>query len=173
MSRSANPSMYDGPGRSTSRVDESLDTDVVGARAVAQVVDLFAAPVFAVVLATLVLRVDLEFTTLAVVIVALSYFLYNVLFEALFGGKTVGKLVAGIEVRSVGGDPASLGQIVVRNFPAVVVPTLVFYLVALLSIAMDDHNRRLFDHVAHTVVVRARSPSGPSPDRIPERERRF
>lgn len=132
-------------------------TDVVGSRAVAQVVDWFAIFVvtFGVGIAFL-LGLDGSLSQSGVTILAvLCSFLYNATLEGVCNGQTVGKRLVGIRVQGERGSDVSFVQALIRNIPAIFSPGLFLYLVALLSIAMDDKKRRVFDHAASTIVVRA------------------
>ncbi|GAB3691686.1 hypothetical protein GCM10028857_29370 [Salinarchaeum chitinilyticum] len=130
-------------------------TDVVGSRAVAQVVDWIVAIVVTFGVALLLLETGVQPTRGAFGLIAgTSAFLYNALLEGFWGGQTVGKRLVGIRVRGQRGSDVSVGQAFIRNIPAIVSPGLLLYLVALLSIAMDDKKRRVFDHAAGTIVVR-------------------
>jgi uncharacterized RDD family membrane protein YckC len=130
----------------------SYDTDVVGERALAQVIDWIA--IFAVtVLLAVVTAAATRSQGVTVLVAALTAFVYNTGLEAV-NGQTVGKHLTGITVRSRRGAPASLGQVAIRNVPALFSPGLLLYFVALLSIATDREDRRLFDMAADTVVVR-------------------
>ncbi|UPV74350.1 RDD family protein [Halorussus limi] len=145
------PSRYHRPDRSS--------TDVVGARIGAQVVDLVLlfvqVMVVAVGLAALV-RPESEAAVEGYVGIAfLTLPLYGGLLEGFWNGQTIGKRVAGIRVVNRTGEAASVGQAFVRNVPAVILFSWLTSAVALAAIAIDDHNRRVFDNFAGTYVVKA------------------
>lgn len=132
------------------------DTDVVGARIGAQVVDivLMTVQVFAItfVLSALTGSSDPRpFFFLSL----LTLPLYGGLLEGYWDGQTVGKRLFGIRVVDESGRACSVGQAFGRNAPAVVMPGWLAYLVALASMAASDRRQRLFDRFAGTVVVRA------------------
>lgn len=139
------------PSRATS--PSSFDTDVVGARAGAQVVDNVLS--FAVFFLVAALLNDAGLPTYEAVLLSLAVpFTYSAVLEAVWDGQTIGKWAFGIQVRSDSGNPVRPIQAFVRNLPAVASPFQGPYVVALLSIATTDDRQRVFDQVADTVVVR-------------------
>lgn len=137
----------------------TVDTDVVGARAIAQIVDYVC--VFGAMLLFVLSWAYVWIEVLGqsapespVLVAVLSIgFCYNVLTEELWNGQTVGKRLVDIRVRSDRGGRASLQQIALRNLPALIWANGLIYLVGLLAVAVDDREQRLFDKVAGTVVV--------------------
>jgi len=77
--------------------------------------------------------------------------------EAAFG-KTMGKWLMGLEVRSETGGRPSLAQAFVRNVLRIIDELPVFYLVGLFCILTGPRPQRLGDRVAHTAVVVSGSP---------------
>lgn len=96
-------------------------------------------------------------TILLTFIVTLGYF---AVLESSRGGKTLGKLIAGIRVAAVNGGKASFNQALMRNILRLV-DGLVFYLVGIILILRSDRNQRLGDRVAGTVVLRTHKASHP------------
>mgnify|MGYP001355542400 CR=1 FL=1 len=85
---------------------------------------------------------------------------YTALAEGFFG-RTLGKHLMGIEVRSVdGGAPVTWRQAVVRNAMRVIDELPGAYLVGLISIIIGPKPQRLGDRLAGTMVV-MRSSAGP------------
>lgn len=80
--------------------------------------------------------------------------LYGMILEGNFDGKTIGKMLVGIKVVKVRGEPWDPAAACVRNVPAFVAPGWLAYLVALASMASSDVRQRLFDRIAETTVVR-------------------
>ena len=140
---------------SSARSDLEYDTDVVGSRALAQVIDIVLAGCLFVA-AGLAVRslagVDARTALLASSPVLIAY---GTLLEGFWNGQTIGKRVAGIEVRTSDGTEIRPIQALLRNVPAALLPGLPVYFVALLSIATSDRRQRVFDHVADTIVVRS------------------
>lgn len=83
--------------------------------------------------------------------------LYFTLGEGLTG-RTVGKALLGLEVRSVTGERIRLGQALIRNAARAIdeIPWSL-YLVGLVSIRMGPMPQRLGDRLARTLVVRSPS----------------
>jgi uncharacterized RDD family membrane protein YckC len=78
---------------------------------------------------------------------------YNVLFEVLGGGRTLGHRAAGLRVVLDSGSPVGLRASVIRNTVRIV-ELAFFYLPALVSILVTKNNQRLGDLAAGTLVVR-------------------
>lgn len=127
------------------------DTDVVGGRIVAQIVDLIANFILAFLVGVLA-GVGLQSRAavfLAFIVVTLAY--GTILEGAL--GQTFGKMLAGVRVVDATGDDVGYGQAFVRNIPALFGGWLT-WLVGIAAIAIDTQNQRLFDQLADTYVVR-------------------
>jgi uncharacterized RDD family membrane protein YckC len=80
---------------------------------------------------------------------------YYVVLEALTG-RTVGKMIMGLEVVSLDGEPYGLTACLIRNVLRIVDVLPVFYLVGLICVAATSKKQRLGDLAAGTVVVEAR-----------------
>ena len=96
----------------------------------------------------------------------LVIFGYDVLFETLGGGRTVGKRAVGIRVVRIGGHPVGFVTSAVRNLLRIVDFLPAAYGVGIVSILATSRNQRLGDLASGTLVVRdeARSTkSHPSP----------
>lgn len=147
--------------------ETSGDTDVVGARAVAQLVDgIVSTLLFALVTGGLVLStggVGSGYRTLIGTLVAvgpatmfvglLAAGALPVLLEWLWNGTTVGKRLVGIRVVSLDGDAISFRAAFVRNVLATV-DAAFFYLVGLASMVASSDRQRIGDRIAGTAVVR-------------------
>jgi uncharacterized RDD family membrane protein YckC len=81
--------------------------------------------------------------------------------EALTG-RTVGKALLGLEVRSLSGGPISAKQAILRNALRIVDSLPWLYLVGVVSILMGPLPQRLGDRVAGTIVVRRKPPLPPA-----------
>jgi uncharacterized RDD family membrane protein YckC len=95
---------------------------------------------------------------LFVITVFLVVFAYDVVLETLNNGRTVGKMAAGIRVVGLMGEPVRFVTSSVRNIARVADFLPVFYLVGTISIVATEHDQRLGDLAAGTVVVRDRFP---------------
>lgn len=145
------------------------DTDVVGARAIAQIVDgIVSLLVFAIVGGgtALVLGGGVAaltrspFATVvavgpaAMLVGGLAGGVVPILLELAWNGETVGKRLVGIRVVSLDGRRLGLGAVLTRNLLAGI-DAMFFYLVGLVAIATSSNRQRLGDRVAGTIVVRA------------------
>ena len=87
--------------------------------------------------------------------VFLVFFVYDVAFEVLSGGRTPGKRWTGLRVVRAGGQPVNFVTSAIRNLvrPVDFLPSA--YLVGIASILATKRNQRLGDLAAGTVVARA------------------
>lgn len=127
------------------------DTDVVGDRIVAQIVDMVAIFVLAFVVGVLA---GVGFQTEGAVLVAFVAvtLAYGTVLEGATG-QTLGKMLTGIRVVDPTDDDVGYAQAFVRNVPALFGGWLT-WLVGVAAIAIDDQNQRLFDQFADTYVVK-------------------
>lgn len=89
--------------------------------------------------------------------VLLVPFAYVVGFETLNGGRTLGKMAAGIKVVRLTGGPVGFGSAVIR---ALFVPIdFLFFGVGIVAMFVSGRSQRLGDLAARTVVVRDRLPA--------------
>ena len=86
--------------------------------------------------------------------VILGFFGYYIVLEGLTG-QTLGKRVAGVVVVSRDGSPITFGQALTRNLLRLV-DGILNYAVGLVVMLVSEDRQRIGDHVADTVVVRAR-----------------
>jgi uncharacterized RDD family membrane protein YckC len=87
---------------------------------------------------------------------------YAALLEWLWGGRTVGKRVAGLRTLDARGGRITFFASVVRNLLRVVDLLPGLYLVGGVSALLDRHGRRLGDIAAGTIVVRERRAPRPT-----------
>jgi uncharacterized RDD family membrane protein YckC len=98
------------------------------------------------------------FTAVSLVLVFLVVFAYDVSFEVLNHGRTIGKVAAGIRVVGDSGEPVRFLASAIRNIVRIVDFLPVLYLVGSISIVATRHDQRLGDLAAGTVVARERFP---------------
>jgi uncharacterized RDD family membrane protein YckC len=94
---------------------------------------------------------------IAIVLSFLILFAYDIAFETLNHGRTIGKQAAGIRVVGQNGEPVRFLASAVRNI-ARVIDFLFVYLVGTISILATERNQRLGDLAAGTIVTRDRFP---------------
>jgi len=156
------------------RPDERT-TDVVGERIGAQVIDtvlLFVQLIAVTLLLAALVRPESRSAVNGLAALALFTLpLYGGLFEGLWNGQTPGKRLLDIKVVDRRGREPGLGKALGRNVPAVVLFSWVTTAVALAAIATSDRRQRLFDGVAGTYVVEARSATSADPSSVTRRTR--
>ena len=81
---------------------------------------------------------------------------YDIAFETLNNGQTIGKRAFGIRVVRIGGQAVDLKTSAVRNLLRLVDGILTGYIVGILTILISKNNQRLGDMAAGTIVVRER-----------------
>jgi uncharacterized RDD family membrane protein YckC len=94
---------------------------------------------------------------------------YFVLFDMLSGGRSLGKLAAGLRVVRDGGLPITFRASAVRNLLRIVDYLPTSYLVGLTSIVVSPEGKRLGDLAAGTLVVRLDRPA-PAPPLLEEED---
>jgi uncharacterized RDD family membrane protein YckC len=82
----------------------------------------------------------------------LIVYVYYIAFEAATA-STPGKMLMGLKVVKVNGEPYTVGAVLLRNLLRLI-DGFLFYLVAIISIAVTRKRQRLGDLAARTLVVR-------------------
>jgi uncharacterized RDD family membrane protein YckC len=95
---------------------------------------------------------------MSIVFIFLVVFAYDVIFETLNNGRTIGKQVAGIRVLGESGEPIRFLASAVRNTLRIIDFLPFFYLVGSVAIVTTEHDQRLGDLAAGTIVARDRFP---------------
>lgn len=90
----------------------------------------------------------------ATVIALAAYFIYWVSIPYAYGGQTFGMKLFRLRVISKDGGRASMMQLFIRGI-LLIIDTLIFGLVGLITIVCSKYRQRIGDHAASTVVVRA------------------
>jgi uncharacterized RDD family membrane protein YckC len=83
------------------------------------------------------------------------FFVYDVAFEVLAGGRTPGKRWTGLRVVRSGGQPVGFVASSIRNLLRLIDLLPGVYLVGITSILVTKRNQRLGDLAADTIVARA------------------
>lgn len=92
----------------------------------------------------------------------LVFFGYPIAFETLAGGRTPGKMVAGLRVVTLDGSPVGFLPSAVRNVVRVVDSLPSVYVVGTVAVLLTQRNQRLGDLAAGTLVVRTPRPGSAS-----------
>jgi len=142
-----------------SRPPERDDTDVIGARIAAQILDQILILVLAVVggmFATFIgaaagsSELGSSLMLMAIAVIAGGYFLF---LEGVWDGQTLGKKLLGIKVVKEDGGECDITASVLRNVFRII-DALLYYAVGFIFMASSDKRQRLGDRIAGTVVVR-------------------
>jgi uncharacterized RDD family membrane protein YckC len=127
-----------------------------GSRFIAAVID-FAVQVVLILLAALaafgLLGGGVGTALFAMALFAALY-LYDILFEVLAAGRTPGKRVTHLRVVRTEGAPVDLPASAIRNLLRLIDLLPAAYLIGLMSILLTEHNQRLGDLAAGTLVIR-------------------
>jgi uncharacterized RDD family membrane protein YckC len=91
-----------------------------------------------------------------VILSFLVMFAYDVPFEVLNAGRTPGKNALGLRVIGHNGEPIDFVTSAVRNLLRIIDFLPLFYLVGSVAIVASQHDQRLGDHAAGTLVARER-----------------
>lgn len=139
------------------------DTDVVGSRIVAAIIDSIVGLVL--VFGTVLLFWSMGaasapqapgaaagITGLGIILGFVIFLAYFFLLEGLWNGYTIGKKVMGIKVVKENGQPCTLGASVIRNLLRTI-DALFYYVVGFVFMASSDRRQRLGDRLGGTVVV--------------------
>ncbi len=144
------------------RVSFRLETAGLGSRFTAQLIDCLALVVVltAFTVATVALgALSRSVTVFTLVFGVLGFFVFWgfwIVPEALWSGKSLGKLALQIRVVNTQGGPITVGQAIARNLMRVVDFLPLYYAAGAITIFVSSRNQRLGDLVAGTLVVRDR-----------------
>lgn len=95
----------------------------------------------------------------AYVLVLLPAFFYHLFSEVFFNGQSIGKHVMEIKVIRLDGNPATLGNYLLRWMLRLIDISLTSGAAAIVSIAVTPNAQRLGDIAAGTTVIKLKKPS--------------
>ncbi len=95
---------------------------------------------------------------IVIIFVFLTIFAYDVAFETLNHGRTIGKQAAGIRVVGQTGEPVRFLASAIRNIARILDFLPAFYLIGTISIIATERDQRVGDLAAGTLVMRDRFP---------------
>lgn len=132
----------------------------VGSRFMARLLDTVIQVAIIIALATAIGVTSAPGSVRALVriLIFLVVFGYDVPFELWNGGRTIGKVAAGIRVTGTDGDRIGFFASAIRNIMRIVDFLPVFYAVGVTSMVSTQRDQRLGDLAAGTIVVRDRFP---------------
>jgi uncharacterized RDD family membrane protein YckC len=137
------------------------DSNVVGLRIVAALIDFIPLIVLFLVMAATLgefgntgpnSNFEVRLENEQFLLYALIAYLYYVIFEAATAA-TPGKMLMGLTVVKVNGEPYTVGAVLLRNILRLI-DGLFFYVVAIVCMAVTAKRQRLGDLAAGTLVVR-------------------
>jgi uncharacterized RDD family membrane protein YckC len=95
---------------------------------------------------------------IVIVLIFLTVFAYDIAFETLNHGRTIGKQAAGIRVVGQTGEPVRFLSSAVRNIARILDFLPLLYLIGTISIIATARDQRVGDLAAGTLVMRDRFP---------------
>lgn len=129
----------------------------MGSRAVAGAIDLvFKGLLVGVILIVVLGLLGSRGPIILVPAIGLTLLLYDVCFETLRGGRTLGKSIGGLRVVRSSGGPVDLVASMIRNVMRLVDGIVLSYVPTIVSIAVTRRNQRPGDLAADTIVIRER-----------------
>jgi uncharacterized RDD family membrane protein YckC len=153
------------PARPISPVNET-ETRVTGRRVVQYIIDYAITGIVAAFVMWVLDRgsgaANAGLLLIGAVLSAAWYFWYWVYRPYHANGQTFGMRLLGLRIISKSGGRASMLQLFIRGV-LLIVDTLVWGLVGLVTILCSRYRQRVGDHVAKTLVVRARTQAMPAP----------
>jgi uncharacterized RDD family membrane protein YckC len=81
------------------------------------------------------------------------YFLYHPILEVVMHGRTPGKRMAGVRIVTRHGDIPGSGALLLRNLFRLIDSLPTFYLVGLTTVVFTEHNVRIGDLAAGTLLI--------------------
>ncbi|MFA5670216.1 MAG: RDD family protein [Balneolaceae bacterium] len=91
-----------------------------------------------------------------ILVLGIPLFLYHLISEVLWNGKTVGKWIIGIQVVKIDGTSPDLSNYLVRWMLRLVEVSMTFGLLAFISILVNGKGQRIGDVAAKTCVIKTR-----------------
>ncbi|MBE7178599.1 MAG: RDD family protein [Mucilaginibacter polytrichastri] len=144
--------------RTTQNVDVEYEVAGLGDRILARLIDgaIALAIMFAVIFGLGV--TDSGFDTpkivVFVVVLAIAYVFYDLIFELSMNGQSIGKKLMKIRVISLDGSRPSLGKYLMRWVMRIVDFSLSGSLAAIISVAVSEKRQRIGDMVANTTLIK-------------------
>jgi uncharacterized RDD family membrane protein YckC len=152
-------------GRPISPVSE-VETRVTGRRVVQYIIDYLITGIVASFIMWVFDRstgaANAVLLLIGAVLAAAWYFWYWVLRPYQANGQSFGMQMLALRIISKSGGRASMMQLFVRGV-LLIVDTLVWGLVGLITMVSSRYRQRVGDHAAKTLVVRARTQAMPTP----------
>ena len=152
-------------GRPISPVNE-IETRVTGRRVVQYIIDYAITGIVAAFIMWVLNRgsgaANAVLLLIGAVLSAAWYFWYWVYRPYHANGQSLGMQILGLRIISRNGGRASMLQLFIRGV-LLIIDTLFWGLVGLITILCSRYRQRVGDHAAKTLVVRARTQAMPAP----------
>ena len=142
--------------RTAQNVPLALEPASVGQRIMATVIDIVIGIAWMLMTLWMLSKMGADSFALLLLVVWLPPFLYHLVMEVLFEGRTVGKMVMSTRVARLDGAQPTLAQYLLRWLLRLVDVTVTSGVVAVVSVALTKRSQRLGDLAAGTTVVRQR-----------------
>ncbi len=142
--------------RTAQNVPLALEPASAGQRIVATVIDGAIGIAWIIAVSWILGEFGVGSFTAFILIAWLPPFLYHLVMEVVFEGRTVGKLVMRTRVARLDGAQPTLAQYLLRWLLRLVDVSITSGVVAVVSVALTKRSQRLGDLAAGTTVVRQR-----------------
>ncbi len=132
----------------------------LGSRCIGQLVDWVVKGFAILAIAALISAVGGSGFLLQAILILSTFgalFVYDIVFEMLWAGRTIGKRAASIRVVAADGGPVGFFRSAVRNLMRIIDILPGPYGIGSISVLTTEKNQRLGDLAAGTLVVRERS----------------
>lgn len=140
--------------RTTQNVFIDYPVASIGDRIVACLLDRFILILYTIAVFSALAQMNFDAWYVLIIIVAVPWLFYNLVFEIFMNGQSPGKRVLKIQVVRLDGTPPSIGDYLLRWIFAFVDLYLLSGAIAVTIIALGGKGQRLGDIVAGTSVVK-------------------
>ncbi len=97
-----------------------------------------------------------EYIWIFILVLSIPVFLYHLVSEVLWQGKTVGKWLIGLQVVKINGTNPDLGNYLIRWMFRLIEISMTFGLLAFVTIIVNGKGQRLGDIAAKTCVIKTK-----------------
>jgi uncharacterized RDD family membrane protein YckC len=126
----------------------------VSDRILGYLLDLLILTLYFIALIALIIQIKLEEGWVMILLFAVPYLFYSIVFEIFMNGQTPGKRAMNVQVVRVDGSPPTVGNYIVRWLFALLEFQLFSGVIAILTILITGKGQRLGDVVAGTSVIK-------------------
>ncbi len=140
--------------RTTQNVLIDYPVASVGDRILGHLIDRLILVAYSIAVIAVLANLELETWWIWVMLLAIPWMFFSVLFEIFMNGQTPGKQVMKTKVVRLNGTPATIGDYLLRWVFSLVDFYVLSGAIALVAVAMGGKGQRLGDMVAGTSVVK-------------------